>query len=526
MLGSVSNRISLRSCRLRCCVFRLSFKMSKKTTLTLSDKIKLIELKQHENFSVKELMVKFKCGKTQVYDAIKNKDKLMEQWVSCTNSGKSKRVVSVGYEQVERDLYRWFINCRSKSLPISRPIIQTEATKLAEKLGISDFKASNGWLDRFKRRHNIVCKQINGEANDVNQDTVENWKRKLLVLIKGYEAKDIYNADETGLFLRGIPTKSLVIKGDACVGGKKSKDRLTVLMCGSMAGEIRKPLVIGKSMKPRCFKNMNIASLPVTWKSNKKAWMTAEIMEQWLQYFNADMRSQNRNILLFLDNATCHPYIELSNVKIHMLPPNTTSVSQPMDQGVIYTFKSYYRKFMLQSLVCKIDSSTSVHQLATSITVLDAVNWISLSCNSLKNECVQNCFRKAGFLIDGSDVNPNENALTEIQDIFAALDFDQEQFLHIDDQLETQQTHDSAISMVENESEKDEDNDENQYEEPENMVKDYKTAICYLEELQKFSLTVSNSELLDLISRAKECVERDVLQNKKQKSITDFFQKI
>ena len=79
---------------------------------------------------------------------------------------------------------------------------------------------------------------------------------------------------------------------------------------------------------------------------------------------------------------------------------------------------------------------------------------------------------------------------------------------------------------IENESEKDEDNDENQYEEPENMVKDYKTAICYLEELQKFSLTVSNSELLDLISRAKECVERDALQNKKQKSITDFFQKI
>jgi len=184
-----------------------------------------------------------------------------------------------------------------------------------------------------------------------------------------------------------------------------------------MAGEIRKPLVIGKSMKPRCFKNMNIASLPVIWKFNKKAWMTSEIMEQWLQYFNADMRSQNRNILLFLDNATCHPYIELSNIKIHMLPPNTTSVSQPIDQGVIDTFKSYYRKFMLQSLVCKMDSSTSVHQLASSITVLDAVNLISLSCNSLKNECVQNCFRKARFLIDGSDVNSQENALTEIQEL-------------------------------------------------------------------------------------------------------------
>lgn len=129
----------------------------------------------------------------------------MEQWVSCKISGKSKRVVSMGFKQVERDMYRFI----RKKLFISGPILQAEATKL--KLEISDFKASNDWLDRFKRRHNIVYKQINGEANYINQDTVEEWKHS--VLIKGYEAIDIYNADETGIFLREIPAKTLVIKG-------------------------------------------------------------------------------------------------------------------------------------------------------------------------------------------------------------------------------------------------------------------------------------------------------------------------
>lgn len=45
---------------------------------------------------------------------------------------------------------------------------------------------------------------------------------------------------------------------------------------------------------------------------------------------------------------------------------------------------------------------------------------------------------------------------------------------------------------------------------------DYKT-ISYLEKLQKYSLIVSNSEFLDLTSKAKECVEHELVP--KQKSI-------
>lgn len=190
-----------------------------------------------------------------------------------------------------------------------------------------------------------------------------------------------------------------------------------MLMCGSMAGKIRKPLVIGKSQKPQCFKNMVILSLPVMWKFNKKAWMTTEIMEQWLRYFNADMRFQNRNVLIFLDNAACHPKIKLSNMKILILPPNTTSVTQPTVKGVIYTLKSYYSKFLLQLLLCKMDNCSSTHQFAKSINFLDAVNGIALACYNVKPECVQNCFRKAGFLSnEGTNIDLPENDLKEINE--------------------------------------------------------------------------------------------------------------
>ena len=70
---------------------------------------------------------------------------------------------------------------------------------------------------------------------------------------------------------------------------------------------MEKPLVIGKAAKPRCFRNMDIRKLPVEWRSNKKAWMTSQIMEEWLTAFNGRMKMQNRHVLLFLDKANATP---------------------------------------------------------------------------------------------------------------------------------------------------------------------------------------------------------------------------
>lgn len=49
-------------------------------------------------------------------------------------------------------------------------------------------------------------------------------------------------------------------------------------------------------------------------------------------------------IILMVDNCTAHCKMTLNNIKLVFLPPNTTSVLQPMDQGVIKCLKGYYRK--------------------------------------------------------------------------------------------------------------------------------------------------------------------------------------
>ncbi|GBL94689.1 Tigger transposable element-derived protein 4 [Araneus ventricosus] len=164
-----------------------------------------------------------------------------------------------------------------------------------------------------------------------------------------------------------------------------------------MSGEIEKLLAIGKAAKPRCFKNLDVQKLPVIWKSNKKAWMTAAIMEECLKTLTAKMKKERSDILLFLDNATCHPHIELSNIQLAWFTPNTTSVTQPMDQGFIRCVKVNYRKFLMQSLLANMKTASNASDIIKSVTVLDAVMWLPKARKEISKQTIQKCFLEANF---------------------------------------------------------------------------------------------------------------------------------
>lgn len=51
-----------------------------------------------------------------------------------------------------------------------------------------------------------------------------------------YAPSDIFNADEAGIFYKLTPDKTLKFKGEKYVGGKLSKDCITVLVSANMDG--------------------------------------------------------------------------------------------------------------------------------------------------------------------------------------------------------------------------------------------------------------------------------------------------
>jgi hypothetical protein len=129
-------------------------------------------------------------------------------------------------------------------------MIQSAALIISEKLKINGFRASAGWLQAFKKRHDLVVRKLVGESASANLLAAKDFLLRFPELIKGYK-KEIFNCDETGLFYKLLPDKSFMKRESSANNTKKDKNRISVLLCFSMKGEKLDPVFIGKSKMPR-----------------------------------------------------------------------------------------------------------------------------------------------------------------------------------------------------------------------------------------------------------------------------------
>ena len=279
----------------------------------LKDRVRAIE-KSQQGQSARSIALAMGVGKTQIQALLLNKDKIMEEWKSGGNTNAKQLAPNRRgqYADVNELLFKWFTSERSRGIPVPGSLLQEKAMALAKARDKdTTFAASNGWFEAWKKRH-IKGAVLSGEAADVREEDVTSWKERLGDLCKGYDPKDIFNADETGLFFRTLPNRSLVVRTDSCKGGKQSKERITVLLAASALGETLKSLVIGKSANPRCFKGVNKAALGVQYEANKKAWMVSDLFRSWLKSLDRKFAAAGRNILMFIDNCPTHHLIFLT----------------------------------------------------------------------------------------------------------------------------------------------------------------------------------------------------------------------
>lgn len=83
------------------------------------------------------------------------------------------------YNELDKDVYDFFVSCRAKNIPVSGTTLQQHALIASVRLGNDDFTASNGWLESFLNRHQLKLAQLHGESADVDPEVCEEWIKKL-----------------------------------------------------------------------------------------------------------------------------------------------------------------------------------------------------------------------------------------------------------------------------------------------------------------------------------------------------------
>lgn len=300
---------------------------------------------------------------------------------------------------LEDILYQWQQGIEERNGLVTGDILIEKARQIWPQIpDYQDFPTpefSVGWLNNFKRRYNIRMRKQHGEASSVSLSAAEEMKA-IQTIAGEYNEKDIFNMDETGLFWRQAPTSGLGTQTRP--GQKKEKARITLTVCVNSTGSERLPIwLIGTAKNPRSLYGININALGGVWRSNKKAWMTTFIMSEWLHSFYSYI-GLSRQVLLLLDNFSAHIQgVNITpppaNIKIQWLPANSTSVYQPLDQGIIMNLKTYYRKewlhYIIESYECQQDPILLV-------TLYDAIRWILRVWRyNVSNTTIYSCFRKS-----------------------------------------------------------------------------------------------------------------------------------
>ena len=311
--------------------------------------------------------------------------------------------------------------------------------------------------------------------------TVPWMETTLPTILSHYDSRDVYNADEFGLFYRAFPTKSLHLKGEKCSGGKNSKILLTGLVAANMCGE----------------------KIP----------------------------------MFVIDNCPAHPHIEnLQSTTLYFLPPNTTSSLQPMDQGVIRSLKCKYRTRIIQKYITAIDNEKQI----PNISMLEAMKMLVHSWSEISETTIVNCFAKAGFkegMTDEEDdpfstLKRSIDQLRQREENLIPNYLTYEDVLTIDDNIavlggvmtDKEIVQDIRDVVEEEVQEVDEVVDEEDADESltKPTTKEMRQAI---DTLLNFSMFTESGEIGTMAMKASNLFEKEVCESMRQTSISDFFKK-
>ena len=174
-------------------------KQSKRPRLPLAEKLQVLH---YHSIGMKPVQIqsKFKISPRTFYRILESEENLREL-DSNGESVYSKGTPHPKHPELESRVTEFVAFARNNRMPVSKSLIEERAVMTAEMLGITVFKASNGWLERYLRRSSIQPPyKLRGKGNAILPPCHTSRMVEIRSTASQYEPCNIWNLNESGLF--------------------------------------------------------------------------------------------------------------------------------------------------------------------------------------------------------------------------------------------------------------------------------------------------------------------------------------
>ncbi|XP_004840793.1 major centromere autoantigen B [Heterocephalus glaber] len=386
----------------------------KRRQLTFREKSRIIqEVEENPDLRKGEIARRFNIPPSTLSTILKNKRAILasERKYGVASTCRKTNKLSP-YDKLEGLLIAWFQQIRAAGLPVKGIILKEKALRIAEELGMDDFTASNGWLDRFRRRHGVVsCSGVTRargrnsaprapaapaspaavppEGSSGSAPTWHASEEQPPSVAEGYASQDVFSATETSLWYDFLPDQAAgLCGGDG--RARQATQRLSVLLCANADGsEKLPPLVAGKSAKPRAGQG----GLPCDYTANSKGGVTTQALAKYLKALDTRMAAESRRVLLLAGRLAAQSLDTsgLRHVQLAFFPPGTV---HPLERGVVQQVKGHYRQAMLLKAMAALEGQD---RSGLQLGLMEALHFVAAAWQAVEPSDIATCFREAGF---------------------------------------------------------------------------------------------------------------------------------
>lgn len=185
----------------------------RKTTVTLKQKAEILS-KLAKGFTPGRLAQDYGIANSTITYIKQHKTEIMDLVSNYFQVMNKKTLHKSEYPVMENKLYEWFLEHQNRSCLVNESLLKAKAKEIFEKTRPNVdaiFNASDGWLDKFKKRRGIKLLAVCGEKLSADSEAVKPFVLKFQKKVAEMELSrdQIYKADESCLFYRMIPRKNL-----------------------------------------------------------------------------------------------------------------------------------------------------------------------------------------------------------------------------------------------------------------------------------------------------------------------------